>query len=90
MSLILKTLSIIIFVLYTVSGEANFSMKHSSLTIGGFMQPNIARNLVEHPMNVDKGLCQRFLWIVPKHNPVSFAEMEKVESEFINSVGKKW
>jgi hypothetical protein len=62
-------------------------MKHPSLTIGGFMQTNIARILLEHPMNVDKGLHERYLWIVPNPNPMSYKELEKVENDFTNSIG---
>ena len=29
----------------TVTGDANFSMEKSALTVGGFTQPSVARNL---------------------------------------------
>lgn len=51
---------------FSVSGDANFSMKHTGLTIGGFTQPFVARNLIDVQANVEKGLCQRFLWLVPE------------------------
>ena len=59
-------------VLLLVSGEANFSMPHTGLTIGGFTQPIVACNLLENQVNVEKGLCQRFLWIAPQTNYYSF------------------
>ena len=45
----------------SVSGEANFSMENTSLTIGGFTQPAVARPIIELPSNVEKGLSLRFL-----------------------------
>lgn len=37
-----------------VSGEANFTMSHTALTVGGFIQPAVARGLIEHPSNIEK------------------------------------
>lgn len=71
-----------------MSGESNFSMDHTGLTIGGFTQPSVARNLIEHPPNVEKGLCQRFLWLVPKPKPTFFDELETVEQTFSVSIGE--
>ena len=71
-----------------VSGEANFSMGHTGLTIGGFIQPSIARHLIEIQSNVEKGLCQRFLWIVPKPTVVSFERLQRVNKEFATSLGE--
>ena len=54
-----QVIKLVVYSYYKLTlGEANFCMNHTSLTIGGFMQPSIARNLLEHPLNVDKGLCQ--------------------------------
>ena len=50
------------YVTHAVSGEANFTIHHIGLTVGGFTQPSVARNILEHQANVEKGLCQRFLW----------------------------
>ena len=41
---------------FTVSGEANFSMASTNLTVGGFTQPGVARALVDVPANTEKGL----------------------------------
>ena len=65
-----------------VSGEANFIMKKTGLMLGGFIQPNIAKNLLELPSNVEKGFCQRFLWFVPKPTPIPFDKLEKVNKDF--------
>ena len=35
---------------YAVSGEANAEMKLTGLTLGGFIQPSIAQNLLEQPV----------------------------------------
>ena len=62
-------------------------MKQTGLTLGGFIQPSIARNLLEQPANVEKGLCQRFLWFVAKPTSVPFDDLEKVNRDFSASVG---
>ena len=72
---------------FSVSGDANFDMKKTGLTLGGFIQPSIARNILEQPANMEKGLCQRFLWCVPKPTPVAFEELQKVNQEFSASIG---
>ena len=51
---------------YSVSSEANFSMSATRMTIGGFTQPGVARNIIEMPSNSEKGLSHRFVWIFPK------------------------
>jgi hypothetical protein len=63
-------------------------MNHTGLTIGGFTQPTVARNLIEMQGNVDKGLCQRFLWLFPKPMAVRFTELQKVDKDFSASMGK--
>lgn len=72
---------------FAVSGEANFEMKLTGLTLGGFIQPSIARNLLEQPTNVEKGLCQRFMWFVAKPTAVPFDDLEKVNRDFSASIG---
>ena len=78
------------FVLSVVSGDANFTMKHTGLTIGGFTQPVVARNLIEIQANVEKGLCQRFLWIAPEPATVSFNELQQVDREFSTALGEQF
>ena len=70
-----------------VSGDSNFSMGHTGLTVGGFTQPTVARNIVCNPGNSDKGLCQRFLWLLPKPKSVAFEELQKVDQGFCTSIG---
>ena len=45
----------------TVSGEANFAIEHTGLTVRGVMQPVVAQNIVQTQANVDKGLWQAIL-----------------------------
>ena len=44
-----------------MSGDANFVMTATRLTIGGFTQPGVARNLIDMPSNSEKGLSHRFI-----------------------------
>ena len=69
-----------------MSGEANFEMKRTGLTLGGFIQPSISRNLLEQGANVEKGLCQRLLWFVPKPTPVPFNQLQKFNEDFSASI----
>ena len=62
-------------------------MDHTGLTIGGFIQPSVAKSLVEVQANVEKGLCQRFLWIVPKPAVVPFSELQQVDKDFTATIG---
>lgn len=71
----------------TVSGEANFSMAQTALTVGGFIQPSAARVLIEQQPNIEKGLCQRFLWLVPEPSHVTFDMLQRVDSNFIDDLG---
>lgn len=71
-----------------VSGEANFSMEKTSLTIGGFNQPYVSRSLIEQPGNVEKGLSQRFLWLFPKPIYTHFENLEELDKDFVETLGK--
>ena len=71
-----------------MTGEANFSMSTTSLTVGGFNQPSVARNLIELPGNAEKGLSQRFLWLFPKPVYSQFNTLEPIEKEFTGKIGK--
>ena len=71
----------------TVSGEANFHMQSTSLTIGGFTQPSVAKSLIELPQSVEKGLVQCFLWILPRPSYASFASLESADDKFCDYLG---
>ena len=72
----------------SVSGDANFHMSKTGLTLGGFTQPSVAANLVELPQSQEKGLAQRFLWISPKPCFAKFATLEQVNEEFCKYLSK--
>ena len=51
---------------YIVIGDANFSMESTSLTVGGFSQPSVARALIEQSGSAEIELARRILWLFPK------------------------
>ena len=71
-----------------MSGDANFSIQQTGMTIGSFIQPSVARTLIEQQSNVEKGLCQRFLWIVPKLTIVKFDQLQQVDARFVTTIGR--
>ena len=62
-------------------------MNHMGLTLGGFTQPSVARNMLEHPSNVEKGLCQRFLWLVPEPATIALEHLQCVDGTFTTAIG---
>lgn len=72
----------------TVTGDANFSMSTTSLTIGGFSQPAVARTLIEQPGSAEIGLTQRFLWLFPKPSYARFNTLEAVDSNFTSNLSE--
>lgn len=66
-----------------VSGDANFVMSSTRLTIGGFTEAGVARSLIEMPSNSEKGLSHRFLWLFPKPLFGSFAALDKAFTDEI-------
>jgi hypothetical protein len=73
----------------TVSGEANFDMNITGLTVSGFTQPTVARHLIELPQAVEKGLVQRFLWIIPKPSFSTFDHLESADKVFTGYLVEK-
>ena len=63
-------------------------MKRTSLTVGGFTQPSVAKQLFEQQASTDKGLTQRFLWIFPEPSFSDYATLEPVDKNFYNDTGK--
>lgn len=63
---------------FTVTGEANFNMDNTRLTIGGFTQPGVARHLMELASNTEKGLSHRFLWLFPKPLYGKFESLSRI------------
>ena len=75
---------------FVVSEEANFMMNSTNLTVGGFTQPAIARNIIEIPSNSEKGLSHHFIWVFPKPLYQEFSELGKTNQTFIQRLGKKF
>ena len=63
-------------------------MPFTDLTLGGFLQPSVARSLMEVQANVDKGLCQRFLWLVPERIIADVDQLQKPDPDFVKSIGR--
>lgn len=70
-----------------VSGDSDFKMSHTGLTIGGFTQPSMAKTLICNPSNSDKDICQRFLWLMLKPAAVGFDELQQVDKGVFTSNG---
>lgn len=71
-----------------MTGDANFHMEKTALTVGGFTQPSVARNLLDQQASIEKGLPQRFLWLVPQPYFSTFDSLEPIDNTFYNSLGK--
>ena len=70
-----------------MSGDANFVMSATRLTIGGYTQPGVARNLIDMPANSEKGPSHRFIWIFPKPLFGKFATLEEIQKKFSDDLG---
>ena len=73
---------------YIVGGDANFFMKSTQLTVGGFTQPGVARSLIEMPANAEKGLSHRFLWLFPNPLFEKFSNLGDVNKDFVKRISK--
>ena len=71
-----------------VTGEANFSMERTSLVVGGFTQPMVARSMIEQPGSTEKGLAQRFLWLFPQPVFEEFSKLEPISETFTEKMGR--
>ena len=71
-----------------MSGGSNFEIDTTSLTVGGFSQPSVARTLIEQSASAEIGLTQRFLWCFPKPSYSRFSTLEKVDDVFTQTLGK--
>lgn len=76
-----------VIILYSlVSGDANFVMARTALTVGGFTQPASAKKLIEQP--ADTGFAQRFLWMVAEPTYSDFEKLEAPNEEFCQYMSK--
>ena len=71
-----------------VTGETNFAMPSTRLTVGGFTQPGLARSLIELPSNAEKGLSHRFLWVFPSPLFGKFSSLGEADKDFQRTMGK--
>jgi len=78
-------MSTIVYII--VSGDANFTMDTTSLIVGGFNQPAVARSLIELPRNAEKGLSQRFLWLFPKPMYSKWKDLAPIDKVFYDDIG---
>ena len=72
----------------SVTGDSNFSMDSTCLTVGGFSQPSVARSIIEQNGSAEIGLSQRFLWLFPQPLYCKFNSLEAVDNEFSTNLGK--
>ena len=71
-----------------MSGDANFHMERTALTVGGFTQSSVSRSLIELPSSIEKGFAQRFLRIFPRPSFSKFQTLELANERFSDSLGR--
>lgn len=76
------------FIFSAVTGNANYCMERTALTVGGFTQPNVAKAIIDNSSSVEKGLTQRFLWLFPKPSFAKFETLEMIDEQFSEYLGK--
>ena len=64
-------------------------MEQTALTVGGFTQPSVARNIIEQNTGAERGFSQRFLWVFPKPTFAKFASLKPVPEEINEIIGKE-
>ena len=62
-------------------------MHQTALTVGGFTQPIVAKSLIELPSSAEKGLAQRFLWILPQPKFSTFESLQLADDNFTRYLG---
>jgi len=62
-------------------------MQSTYLTVGGFTQPHVARNIIEMPSSIEKGFSHRFLWFFPKPLYQKFDDLTEIDQGFCDSFG---
>ena len=72
-----------------VTGETNFAMPYTRLTVGGFTQLGLARSLIELPSNAEKGLSHRFLWVFPSPLFGKFYKIKTSNALWVSQWSKK-
>ena len=72
---------------FSVTGDANYSMETTNLTIVGSSQPVVSRTLIEHSGSTEVGLAQRIFWIFPQPSYAKISSLEAVQRDFIDIIG---
>ena len=67
----------------SVTGEANFSVESTCLTVGGFSQPKVACSLIEQSVSAEIGLTQRFMWTFPRPTYSHYHMLEEVDKDLV-------
>ena len=67
----------------TVTGEANFSIKATSL----LLEVLTSLLLLALLGNAEKDLSQRFLWLFPQPVYGTFETLEPIKEEFVDNIG---
>ena len=62
-------------------------MERTALTVGGFTQPGVVKNIIEQHAGAECGLSQWFLLIFPKPAFAKFASLKQVPAEVTASIG---
>ena len=62
-------------------------MERTTLTIGGFMQPSVARTIIEQVAGAERGFSQRFLWLFPKPMFAKFLSLKPVLPDYSEAIG---
>ena len=83
----LDNVIILVLMLFVVSGDADFAMSSTMITIGGFTQPGVARSIIEAPTNMDRGFSHHFLWFFPPTQYASFASLTEINQIFVDKLG---
>lgn len=70
-----------------VTGDANFQMGKMAVIVSGFTQPTVAKSLWDQQASIEKGLPQRFLWLIPQPSFSTFELLEPIDETFYDSIG---
>ena len=70
-----------------MTGDANFQMDRTALTVRGFTQPTVARSLWDQQASIEEGLPKRFLWLIPQSSFSTFELLELIDENFYDSLG---
>ncbi len=68
----------------SVTGNVNFEMDRTPLSIGGFTQLGVARNIIiiEQRNGDERGFSQHFLWMFPKPTFAKFDSLKQLLRKF--------